>query len=235
VQRAATFHLGTCAHTHRATKAQRPSKSPTPDPPLSRHPNRDDSGSRCGQDPHCRTHCTLHHLPHLHRPSPLPALTLSSIMASSESNVLGATQQSEAGAAISDPFVDRSTPRHNRGSLAALVAAIQQVSHALPTTHTIENLPARKPESQPASQRASQKAIFPCTLSQSHITPHHHLLSSLSCFHPTVCKKSSGLSRVTYSRAPRSSRHRHPQSWDTDQRLPTQAIRHAAANALTSP
>ena len=50
-------------------------------------------------------------------------------MAANPDTVLVTTPQSETVATNSnDPFVDRSTPRHNRGSLAALVAAIQQVS-----------------------------------------------------------------------------------------------------------
>jgi hypothetical protein len=55
-------------------------------------------------------------------------------MTTNPSNVLVATPPSEATSTINDPFIDRSTPRHNRRSLAALVAAIQQVSHILSTT-----------------------------------------------------------------------------------------------------
>jgi hypothetical protein len=49
-------------------------------------------------------------------------------MTTNPSNVLVDTPPSEATSTINDPFIDRSTPRHNRGSLAALVAAIRQVS-----------------------------------------------------------------------------------------------------------
>jgi hypothetical protein len=49
-------------------------------------------------------------------------------MATDSKTVLVATPQSEMAATnTNDPFVDHSAPRHNRGSLEALVAAIQQV------------------------------------------------------------------------------------------------------------
>ena len=50
-------------------------------------------------------------------------------MATDSKTVLVATPQNETSATnTNDPFVDHSVPRHNRGSLEALVAAIQQVS-----------------------------------------------------------------------------------------------------------
>jgi hypothetical protein len=49
-------------------------------------------------------------------------------MATDSKTVLVATPQSEMAATnTNDPFVDHSAPRHNRGSLEALVAAMQQV------------------------------------------------------------------------------------------------------------
>lgn len=52
-------------------------------------------------------------------------------MALDPCHVFVATSQTEADPTSNDPFTDHSTPRHDRGSLAALVAAIQQVSLAL--------------------------------------------------------------------------------------------------------
>ena len=47
-------------------------------------------------------------------------------MAATESNVKVATEP--PATSNCDPFVDNTKPRHDRGSLAALMAAIQQVS-----------------------------------------------------------------------------------------------------------
>ena len=65
----------------------------------------------------------LHNLPRSLIPHYLPA------MAATESNVKVATHATEPPATSNcDPFVDNTKPRHDRGSLAALMAAIQQVS-----------------------------------------------------------------------------------------------------------
>jgi len=58
-------------------------------------------------------------------------------MATDSKTVLVATPQSQGETTATntnDPFVDHSAPRPNRGSLAALVAAIQQVSISTMTT-----------------------------------------------------------------------------------------------------
>jgi hypothetical protein len=60
---------------------------------------------------------------------PFTGFICSPAMTTNPSNVLVATPPGEAASTVNDPFIDRSTPRQNRGSLAALVAAIQQVSH----------------------------------------------------------------------------------------------------------
>lgn len=55
-------------------------------------------------------------------------------MAATESNVKVATHlhaTEPPTISNSDPFVDNTKPRHDRGSLAALMAAIQQVSDCL--------------------------------------------------------------------------------------------------------
>jgi hypothetical protein len=53
-------------------------------------------------------------------------------MAATESNIKIATHATEPPATSNcDPRVDNAKPRHDRGSLAALMAAIQQVSKCL--------------------------------------------------------------------------------------------------------
>jgi hypothetical protein len=84
--------------------------------------------------PH-KSHHTLPptpNLPNLPR-SLMPTSHLSSpTMAATESNVRVATHAPEPPATPNcDPFVDDTKPRHDRGSLAALMAAIQQVSKCL--------------------------------------------------------------------------------------------------------
>jgi hypothetical protein len=49
--------------------------------------------------------------------------------AATETNIKVATHAIEPPATLNcDPFVDNTKPRHDRGSLAALMQAIQQVS-----------------------------------------------------------------------------------------------------------
>lgn len=86
---------------------------------------------------------TLHHLTSLHLLHRIPSVPHSALShlslhttcmaaAATEANVKVATHANEPPSTSNcDPFVDDTKPRHDRGSLAALMAAIQQVSKCL--------------------------------------------------------------------------------------------------------
>jgi hypothetical protein len=141
-------------------------------------------------------------------------------MAATESNVKVATHATEPPATSNcDPFVDNTKPRHDCGNLAALMAAIQQVSKCLLALH----LPL--PDIFPVYLRDHrlQSTTFSPWISSTPSPPSPRPL----CVHCSHVRRLFQLHPL--------HRHRHRLGWLEDPKLSPIALYHAADNALTSP
>jgi hypothetical protein len=145
---------------------------------------------------------------------------LLSAMAATESNAKVATHATELPTTSNcDPFIDNTNPRHDRGSLAAFMAAIQQVSKCLLafTWHS----PRRSPSNHLTAFNPSLHVHVPLCGS-----------SQLSRRSPWIfCVHCSHVHRLFRLRP----LHRHRPCWLADPKPSPIVLCHAADNALTSP